>query len=428
MPTNNGHGSADEMSASDTQELDHDHGDMALSNRQDWMVILRNAATQQVVLYNKTDPKLVIMPSRRLSRQQEHPPNDFMDKNYFRLLSLMPLHEPVVVDNEATHSDTADDPTVAAGATATTTAATEQPQDGHLASHSFNQGYYSRFFVELRKLGRGLRGSVFLCQHILDDIYLGEYAIKKVAVGDNHPWLARMLREVHLLEKLHHPNIINYKHAWLENHQHSAFGPQIPSLFILMECANGGNLEEYIDIEERVRVELAAMTPRERARRVRKDSTQAWPGREQAIVTGGIGLDSMGRKVRFLKTDEILSLLYDIASGLEHLHKHGIIHRDLKPPNLLLSFADPNNKNQTPRVLISDFGECEMLGEDALRARTGATGTIDFTAPELLENYSQKADIWSLGLILYYLCFSALPYRQVDDVEQLRSEILAFNG
>lgn len=38
-----------------------------------------------------------------------------------------------------------------------------------------------------------------------------------VHAGDNHSWFVSMLTEVHMLEKLHHANIVDYKHAWLEN-------------------------------------------------------------------------------------------------------------------------------------------------------------------------------------------------------------------
>lgn len=112
-----------------------------------------------------------------------------------------------------------------------------------------NQGYYDRFFVELQKLGRGQRGSVFLCRHVLDDVELGVFACKAVPVGTSHSWLVKMLKEVTLLGQLKHPNIIEYKHAWLENRKLSQFGPEVPCLFILMELANGGNIEEFINIQ-----------------------------------------------------------------------------------------------------------------------------------------------------------------------------------
>lgn len=87
--------------------------------------------------------------------------------------------------------------------------------------------------------------------------------------------------------------------------------------------------------------------------------------------------------------------------------------------------------------MISDFGECEDL--DASKAdtenRTGATGTLEFMAPEHvrldprgrhLMDYSPKADMWSLGMVLYFLCYSRLPYSVIADVDVLRDEILAF--
>ena len=59
---------------------------------------------------------------------------------------------------------------------------------------------------------------------------LGHFAVKKIAVGQSASYLLKILREVHLLETLRHPNIITYHHAWLESAQFSTFGPKIPTL------------------------------------------------------------------------------------------------------------------------------------------------------------------------------------------------------
>lgn len=53
----------------------------------------------------------------------------------------------------------------------------------HLSSNALNQGYYSRFFREQERLGRGFRGSVFRCRHVIDNVVLGDYAVKKIPVG-----------------------------------------------------------------------------------------------------------------------------------------------------------------------------------------------------------------------------------------------------
>jgi hypothetical protein len=59
---------------------------------------------------------------------------------------------------------------------------------------------------------------------------VGRFAVKKIAIGQSASYLLKILREVHLLETLRHPNIITYHHAWLETAQFSSFGPRIPTL------------------------------------------------------------------------------------------------------------------------------------------------------------------------------------------------------
>jgi serine/threonine protein kinase len=290
-----------------------------------------------------------------------------------------------------------------------------------------------------KKLGRGFRGSVFLCHHVLDQVFLGEYAIKKVAVGNNHQWLVRMLKEVMLLEKLRNPNIIEYKHAWLEEHRFSLFGPKVPCLFILMERANGGNLEEYVQLQwnpEEQFEKTLSVKERIKRKRLQMKAAQNQIRDNRAQFFGGIGYDSFGKRVRYLTTEAIWKIFLDICYGLNHLHDLGIIHRDLKPPNLLLQYNDPNNQEEIPKVLISDFGECEILSHIEKRQRTGATGTLEFMAPELLmsdetghyyDDYSSNSDLWSLGVVLYYICFSEMPYSQVDDIDILKNEILNYS-
>ena len=92
---------------------------------------------------------------------------------------------------------------------------------------------YQAEFKEIAKLGRGAYGQVFLCRHIISDLELGYYAVKKIPVGDQKPWLANILREVKALEGLRHNNIVSYKHAWLERHQLSDNSPEVLCLFIV---------------------------------------------------------------------------------------------------------------------------------------------------------------------------------------------------
>ncbi|KAJ1729251.1 putative serine/threonine-protein kinase iks1 [Coemansia biformis] len=304
-----------------------------------------------------------------------------------------------------------------------------------LSEGSFNQGYYERFFLEQKKLGKGLRGSVFSCQHILDNVYLGRYAVKKVAVGDNHQWLKRMLREVKLLESLRHPNVVEYKHSWLEMHQLSVFGPRVPCLFILMEYANGGNLQEYMEAGSPAAGgdgdgDESSMSLKGRILRKRRQSRLA----QDAPAASSQDPSARGRRI--LTVDQIWSFFSDICGGLAHLHQLQIVHRDLKHMNLLLQWKDTGRgdaSDDTPRIMLTDFGECEILSHLEKRDRTGATGTMEFMAPELLEVdeagryldiYTTKSDMWSLGMVLYYLCYTRLPFTSIDDIDVLRRDVL----
>ncbi|KAJ1568300.1 putative serine/threonine-protein kinase iks1 [Nowakowskiella sp. JEL0078] len=223
-------------------------------------------------------------------------------------------------------------------------------------------------------------------------------------------------------------------------HRLSPFGPEVPCLFILMERANGGNLEELINVQWTPRDEVRVGYQRVAERRRAKEVERLKALRECAMREGGIACDERGVKVRYLRSEEIVGLFLDVCRGLDHLHRNGIIHRDLKPPNLLLRYSSLRTADEIPSVLISDFGECEVLttGTDLVasrRTRTGGTGTMEFMPPELLmtnasgqliEDYSTSADLWSLGMVLYYLCYSCLPYTQIDDVDILRQEILEY--
>ncbi|TPX66949.1 hypothetical protein SpCBS45565_g04125 [Spizellomyces sp. 'palustris'] len=485
-------------------------GSAALIPHTPWNVILHKAATGRAVLYNRDEKKIVVQRAtasvshvvtdklcllcrqpwskRRRTAQQDDSEEEtelcdsFINQDYFRLLESI---TPDVGDSDGqghlpppsspTKSSSAHDPKPLPIPSISISEPTQSAEPTGLSEGSFNQGYYDRFFVEERKLGRGLRGSVFLCQHVpvLDQVPLGQFAVKAIPVGTSHAWLVRMLKEVHLLERLRHPNIIEYKHAWLEHRQLTQFGPEVPCLFVLMELANGGNLEEYIyvqwhpDSTDRIvnSGQLSSdddrdfnhLTPKERVKRLRErkrrrqEQSRLPPSisslasasvhkstrSNRAQMHGGIGRGPQGKKVRFLKDYEIWCLFLDICKGLAHLHKHGIIHRDLKPPNLLLHFADPSDKDEIPRILISDFGECEVLSDETQRERTGATGTLEFMPPELLvkdssghylNDHSPKADMWSLGVVLYFLCYSSVPYSQTDDVDALREEIVGFDS
>ena len=294
------------------------------------------------------------------------------------------------------------------------------PSPHGISSSAFSPNYFKRFFVEERELGRGGKGVVLLVKHVLDNVSLGHFALKRIPVGDDHEWLEKVLVEVQLLQHLSHQNLVSYRHVWLEDVKLSNFGPSVPCAFVLQQFCNGGDLHNYI-----CNTAQSSNTTEQIKQRIRRRSKNQ-PELPQDLYGP--------RKLQF---EEIYSFFKDITSGLNHLHINGYIHRDLKPSNCLL-----HNTGKELRVLVSDFGEVQTV--NMVRRSTGATGTISYCAPEVLRrdlpsgnfgNFTTKSDVFSLGMILYFLCFAELPYNFADnlheeneDLDQLRDEIVTWAG
>jgi tRNA A-37 threonylcarbamoyl transferase component Bud32 len=106
-----------------------------------------------------------------------------------------------------------------------------------------------------------------------------------------------------------------------------------------------------------------------------------------------------------LSENRVKQIIKQIALGVEYLHSHGIMHRDLKPMNILVS-----DFGAYPKIKIIDFGLSRVFGYDQLFNET--VGTIHFSAPELLrgKGYNYKIDLWSLGVMLYYLVLGYFPF------------------
>lgn len=101
-----------------------------------------------------------------------------------------------------------------------------------------------------------------------------------------------------------------------------------------------------------------------------------------------------------------------LSHGLEYLYNNSIVHRDLKPQNLLL------NTDHTI-LKISDFGFAKIIGADTL-AQT-ICGTPMYMAPEIMnvEPYTDKADLWSVGIILFEMFFARYPFHGMKNQYEL---------
>lgn len=103
---------------------------------------------------------------------------------------------------------------------------------------------------------------------------------------------------------------------------------------------------------------------------------------------------------------ETAELLAKLASAMHHAHENGVVHRDLKPENILMDLSGEPH--------ITDFGLARRL-EDRLTEPNVTLGTIAYMAPEQARADSQsmgpRADVFSLGVILFELLTGQLPFR-----------------
>ena len=211
--------------------------------------------------------------------------------------------------------------------------------------------------------------------------------------------------EIHILKGLHHPHIVS-----LIDCQETA-----AHIHLVMEFCELGDLSYFI---------------KKRDTLFRHDTTADMIKKYPNPPPGGL--------------NEVLvrHLLKQLASALEFLRNRNFIHRDVKPQNLLLdpsplylANAKPgavpyaaSEKSLVPAVgvaslptlKLADFGFARSLPSTSL-AET-LCGSPLYMAPEILryEKYDAKADLWSVGTVLYEMMVGRPPFRASNHVELLR--------
>ncbi len=116
-----------------------------------------------------------------------------------------------------------------------------------------------------------------------------------------------------------------------------------------------------------------------------------------------------------LETREVLRIAMQTAEGLAAAHAQGLVHRDIKPANILL-------ENGCERVRITDFGLARAV-DDASQTQSGfIAGTPQYMAPEQArgEPIDARADLFSLGSVMYAMCSGRPPFRAETTLAVLR--------
>lgn len=125
------------------------------------------------------------------------------------------------------------------------------------------------------------------------------------------------------------------------------------------------------------------------------------------------------KKAKSLSEEEGVYFLMQIMNGFRELHKYKIMHRDFKLANIFLN---------EDSIVIGDFGFAKS-GADMATTKLGTPLTM---APELLNagsnlNYTNKADLWSIGVCFYQMLFGCAPFK-VQSMTELQQKVKTHSG
>ncbi len=122
-----------------------------------------------------------------------------------------------------------------------------------------------------------------------------------------------------------------------------------------------------------------------------------------------------------LEMTEVVRIGLQTAQGLAAAHAQGLVHRDIKPANLLLK-GEPGALATGVRLMITDFGLARMIDDVGLTQNGVVPGTPAYMAPEQArgETVDHRADLYSLGSVLYALCSGVPPFRGETPLAVLR--------
>ncbi|XP_044253265.1 serine/threonine-protein kinase unc-51 isoform X2 [Tribolium madens] len=112
-----------------------------------------------------------------------------------------------------------------------------------------------------------------------------------------------------------------------------------------------------------------------------------------------------------LSEDTIRLFLIQLAGAMKALSAKGIVHRDLKPQNILITYDVPNPQPSQIKLKIADFGFARFLQEGVMAATL--CGSPMYMAPEVILalQYDAKADLWSLGTIVFQCLTGKAPFQ-----------------
>ena len=215
-------------------------------------------------------------------------------------------------------------------------------------------------FNIIKELGTGSYGRVLLVQHNKTKAKYALKAIDKKKILINDEDRQQFIREVEIMYKVHHPNVVKLFGHFEDN----------TYCYLLMEYVQGGELFAYIPQNGKPKI----------------------------------------------STQQIASIIRDVISAIYFMHHMNppIMHRDIKPENILIT--------TNMQAKLSDFGWSNYIQPGY--KRNSICGTPIYLAPEMINGtgHDEKVDIWSIGVLLFELLTGDQAWAG-DNVETVKYNI-----
>ena len=216
-------------------------------------------------------------------------------------------------------------------------------------------------YDELNMLGEGAYGKVVKVRHKVSKVLRAMKIINKDKMSLGSEEEEALINEINVVKSLDHPNIMKVYEFFNKDN----------SLYIISELLSGGELLDKIN------------------------------------------------EAGSLNEDVSSFLMKQIFSAVDFCHQKGIIHRDLKPENILIESEEEANK-EFFTVKIIDFGTSGKLKSGEMFKLN--VGTPLYISPEVLKNnYNEKCDMWSCGVIMYMMLSGQPPFKGDNDEEIYQS-------
>ena len=210
-------------------------------------------------------------------------------------------------------------------------------------------------------IGKGAYATVKICKNKITQEKFAMKIYEKKILNDNIKKKC-ILREIEILKKLNHPNIVKLYDTIISD----------KNILLIQELVNGISLRDFYNKEIRNQRNISE------------------------------------------KKYKILTILFkQIFSAFDYIHKKNIFHRDIKLENILLT------KNYEIKIIDFGFG----LYNPRNYLQKFFCGTPNYMAPEIImkkEYDCQKADMWSLGILLYKLFCADFPFKGKDEKDLYR--------